>query len=428
MLMASMALLFLAYLLAEERTREITTDSPSGLGLPPPVSDHECSTLDGTPTSADVKELYDVSLTEYDTRIRPRKNQTNCVDVKIRFVLNTIVRLDVTSQILSVRGYFYLEWLDEFLKWNPCDYSGLAYLKFSPTEVWIPKLVIMGAADGKPEIYGGTEKIVVAFSGVAAWIPEGTYSTFCDISIKFYPFETQTCSLTIYSSDERADEVSLDILVGDAVVTSDYFSKNSEWEFMKLSTKRHVRYNTSMIELIFLVRLRPGFILWTTILPLVLLTLLNVCAFLIPIESGEKGSISVTLFMAYGVILAFMSADLPHNSLDVSYFIVYILILLMFSALTVVYTMVESRVYNYVGESSCKVLHLCRSVTQVSPVDSDKTLAALRDKHSVKDLTWKEFLRKLDVAVFFICLMMHITTSVVLFITMSSTDNHEQSK
>lgn len=292
-IMASAELLFPAYVFTRKTVGNLVSGTWPDLimaGLPPPVTEHECQTAENAPTSSAIKELYKTILNNYDTRIRPRENQTDGVEINTTFVLNNIVKLDVTSQILSVRGYFYLKWYDEFLQWNPCEHSGVTYLKFSLEEIWIPILVILKGAGETSAIYKGSDRIVVTSDGIAAWAPEGTYSMFCDINIKFYPLEKQICSLTIYASDESSNEVYLDFIDdGGAVVSLDHFSKNSEWEFIKLSAKREVRYNTSMIDIVFVTKRRPGFILYTTLLPLVLLTVLNICTFLVPIESGEKG-------------------------------------------------------------------------------------------------------------------------------------------
>ena len=375
----------------------------------------ECKPDELTPTSFAIKELYATQLEDYDRRIRPRDNQSKPVVVQTEFFLNSIMSLDVTNQVLSVRGYFYFKWYDEFLQWDPCENSGVTYLKFLVDEVWIPAVAVLNGIDDTKTIQDVSERILVFSNGNAEWVPAGIYNLFCEINIKFYPFEKQSCFFTVYVSDESANEVSLELSDESTLAHPDYFSENSEWELLRLYPRKQTKYGMSMVDIVFVTKRRPGFIIYTTVLPLTILTFMNMCTFLVPIESGEKGSISVTLFMAYGVILTFISSSLPNNSLDVSIFIIYGVGLMMFSLLTVIYTIIQARICAYHGDSVVGCFEICwsRRLSKIFP--KQISIPKLR-----KSLTWKEFLRKIDLVLFTVSLVTHITSSLTLFLFMNA--------
>ena len=71
----------------------------------------------------------------------------------------------------------------------------------------------------------------------------------------------------------------------------------------------------------------------------------NSFAVLIPIESGEKGSVAVTFFLAYGVFVSSVTYELPsisNRTPILSYYIVY---MSFFSGLAMFYSIVETFIY-----------------------------------------------------------------------------------
>ena len=151
-----------------------------------------------------------------------------------------------------------------------------------------------------------------------------------------YPFDKQRCVVNVFVNDAYLTEVVL-VPAVDAVGTQS-FNENTGWKLLGFYSyiSEYIigtRYNVIVIEL----ERRTAFILFTVISPLILLSVLNVCVFLIPIDSCEKASASVTIFLSYGVFVSAIRDELPHNSIDVSYLMFYIEALLLLSVLSVIY-------------------------------------------------------------------------------------------
>ncbi|XP_055954377.1 acetylcholine receptor subunit epsilon-like [Patella vulgata] len=89
--------------------------------------------------------------------------------------------------------------------------------------------------------------------------------------------------------------------------------------------KLSVDSNGTYKQLIFQISLSryPLFYVLTTILPICLLAFLNPVVFLVPAESGEKISLSVSILLAYSVILSALSELLPEVSENISILGVY---------------------------------------------------------------------------------------------------------
>ena len=379
----------------------------------------------------DVRSIYSYLLDGYDTRIRPTANQSKAVIVSVHFALTNILDFQTASQKFDVLGYFVFTWTDEFLTWNSSHYSGVTLMKIPQTQVWTPTIIISKIYAGESKVGHSSDRVAVTSDGRVLWQPEGTYHIICEVKITYYPFDEQTCILTFYVSDESKYEVEL---VADDFggVQTDKFSENSEWKLVEVYAERKIEYGAYIMDVKLVLGRRFEFILFTVIAPLIILSVLNLCVFLVPIESEEKGSFSVTIFLSYGVFVSEISSSLPHNSLNLPYLLIYMLLLLIFSVLTVIYAIIQSRIFTLKAEQPVEFAFLSqfRSKSRITPVQSIAEVTSTGEKESMHALssttdknpmTWREFLRKIDFIAFSIFLVTISFCTTYFFFSMINT-------
>ena len=411
------------------------------------------------PTDSDVRALYTHLLDGYDTRIRPTTNQSKAVVVSVYFALTNILDFQTASQKFDVLGYFFFTWTDEFLKWNISQYSGVGVMKIPQSQIWTPTIIISKIYDGESKVGHVSDRVAVTWDGSVTWQPEGTYHIICEVQITFYPFDQQICVLTFYVSDESLLEVEL---IEDSYggVRTDKFTENSEWKLLEVYAEREVEYGAYIMNVNIALGRRFEFILFTVIAPLIILSVLNLCVFLVPIESEEKGSFSVTIFLSYGVFVSEISSSLPHNSLNLPYLLIYMLLLLIFSVLTVIYAIIQSRIFTLKADQPVNLVCLksfCQwKQTKVTPIQSippnPGCMTAFEMKEKVTpiqsiplepdcktafetkkedpdlkpqpdqgQMTWREFLRKIDFVAFCVFLVIISTCTTYFFFSMINT-------
>ncbi|KAK6187535.1 hypothetical protein SNE40_005537 [Patella caerulea] len=93
----------------------------------------------------------------------------------------------------------------------------------------------------------------------------------------------------------------------------------------------------------------PLFYVLTIILPICLLAVLNPVVFLVPAESGEKISLSVSILLAYSVILSALSELLPEVSDNISILGVYVCIMLCLKVVSVLASVGALSLYHRSG-------------------------------------------------------------------------------
>ena len=65
------------------------------------------------------------SHNNYDKSVRPVKNYTHPIEVKMSVNLIDCHYFDAKNQILDAHMWISYEWTDEFLIWDPSDFNGI---------------------------------------------------------------------------------------------------------------------------------------------------------------------------------------------------------------------------------------------------------------------------------------------------------------
>ncbi|KAK3581066.1 hypothetical protein CHS0354_033852 [Potamilus streckersoni] len=132
-------------------------------------------------------------------------------------------------------------------------------------------------------------KINLDSNGQLIWEPGIVMQTICEISITKYPFDKQHCSL-------RRNKVD----------TTGYYP-NGEWDItdteVRLYSPEDGSYNSGEIlpgaEAVIKLRRKPIFYILSTILPIAMLSVLNLLVFLLPPNTGEKITLAVTVLLSF---------------------------------------------------------------------------------------------------------------------------------
>lgn len=167
-------------------------------------------------------------------------------------------------------------------------------------------------------ISDNTVVIRVAKDGTLQWTPGGVYETQCTTDVTYYPFDTQTCNITLATWGYTSIEINLR---GSKVDTT-YYEASGEWEFSTYSISSSTRAfgSNSLPQISFQLNFqrRPYFQVMNTIIPMILLASLSVFVFQLPPDSGEKMGYSLTTLLAFAVYLTLVSANIPTTSINTS--------------------------------------------------------------------------------------------------------------
>ncbi|KAL3864260.1 hypothetical protein ACJMK2_005961 [Sinanodonta woodiana] len=294
-------------------------------------------------TSGDAKSLLTKLFTTdgYNKAVRPTFDQSLPVNVSIGFFLTSIIDFDSQKEKLTTSGYLTITWNDCYLQWNPSDYNGTSVLFIYQDNMWKPDIALQ---NGVSEFKGlGSSDLLITASndGTVAWWPYAILQSTCKVDITYFPFDIQTCSLKFTAWSYFKTEVQL--TDGSVGVTLTQYEENSAWTVVSSYVDTLQQSSDATVVFTMKLKRKPLFFLLNVIVPVIMLSIMNACVFVLPAKSDEKASFSVTVFLSLAVFLTIVTSTLPQNSDKVSFLGIYLVIMAGLSTLTVILTLFQLR-------------------------------------------------------------------------------------
>ena len=290
----------------------------------------------------DALSLRSDILKEYDKTVRPLLNQADLMHVNITYDIVQIPEIDEVKGTMTVLIQLNYVWIDERIRWNPYQYNNTDVLVLSADSVWKPRLVLISSADPELSLDSSMNTVRYYPDGTAFWYPTSVISVSCVINIEIYPFDTQECPIPFMVMDYFSEELELHAVNREASLK--YYIKNGIWELVK--TESHAFEDELPMYSVYLyVNRKPTFIVIIVIVPIMLLSLMSIMVFLLPPESGERMSYSVTLLLALMVFLTIVSDNIPKTLSPLSILSYFIGLNVLLSAFITLVTILNLRLY-----------------------------------------------------------------------------------
>ncbi|CAF1203807.1 unnamed protein product [Rotaria sp. Silwood1] len=286
-------------------------------------------------------ELYHHLMSNYNKNVRPVRNNSDLVNVKIGLKL---------IQIADV------EWQDFSFIWSPEEFDGVEYIQLPSELIWKPDLVLYNNADGDYQITTRS-KVQVRYDGVVQWNPPMVYKSYCFIDIQYYPFDRQNCTLKFGTWSYHGSLVNLQFLTNNesSVLERGWdledYTPSIEWEILNLRAIRHEKLYACCVE-VFLdltftctVRRKPLFYIVNLIVPCVNISVLAVLVFLLPSDSKKKITLSISILVALLVFYLLLIELIPPTSLVIPLLGKYLLFTIVIVNLSIIITIITLNVH-----------------------------------------------------------------------------------
>ncbi|XP_048775587.2 acetylcholine receptor subunit beta-type unc-29-like [Ostrea edulis] len=250
---------------------------------------------------------------------------------------------------MSSVAYFTFTWTDDRLKWNHMlNYSSVIKAIYSTEDkLFIPPVVVENSVSNLGLISVPTLPIEIKSNGFILWSPGDIYETSCDIDTTFYPFDKQTCIITLTTRGYSKDKLNLEL--GTVPIVWSAYKENGEWTVVTSSswvtTTDRDRIPYSQINFSFTFKRRTAFHLMNTIIPMFLLVSMTCFVFRIPVDAGEKLGYCLTVLLAFAVYLTLISDNIPTTSTHTSYLSIFMNVMLSLGVSSVILTIHIINIY-----------------------------------------------------------------------------------
>lgn len=309
--------------------------------------------IESVNSNPDAKRLYDDLLSNYNRLIRPVSNNTDTVLVKLGLRLSQLIDLNLKDQILTTNVWLEHEWQDHKFKWDPSEYGGVTELYVPSEHIWLPDIVLYNNADGEYVVTTMT-KAILHYTGRVVWTPPAIFKSSCEIDVRYFPFDQQTCFMKFGSWTYDGDQIDLkhinqkndkDNKVEVGIDLREYYP-SVEWDILGVPAERHEKYYPCCAEpypdIFFNITLRRKTLFYTVnlIIPCVGISYLSVLVFYLPADSGEKIALCISILLSQTMFFLLISEIIPSTSLALPLLGKYLLFTMGLVGLSVVITII----------------------------------------------------------------------------------------
>ena len=378
-------------------------------------------------------ELHNELFNEkYNELVLPVRNMDDTVTVFVDFSVQAIEDLDAKHQTFSVSGYLDLSWVNQFLVWNPRNYSGVYEILVKCENIWLPDLLVANLIGDPMDLRPKNKNALLKSTGETVYWIYKFITVACKIRIRYFPFDSQSCDLELQSWWYPSSKLNLTSEASEETISLFLFKESSEWVLESIRVERYEKpEGWGHIRFIFNVRRRHLFHVFNLVLPLVCISLLNLTVFLLPAESGEKITLCISVFLTFAVFLTIITNSFPESSDEISLLSIYVTLQLVYSGTTTFATVFSLRLfyrdrkehiswaYQQLCRLNCQPVVFneskCHQTTgKTTPTDDDKQPSNKEPNASFGDVSWISVSRAFDR----LCVLLSLVWNVILVIAL----------
>ncbi|XP_015990099.2 acetylcholine receptor subunit delta [Rousettus aegyptiacus] len=269
----------------------------------------------------------------YNKELRPAARKEESVEISLALTLSNLISLKEVEETLTTNVWIEHGWTDSRLQWDKEEFGNISILRLPSDMLWLPEIVLENNNDGSFQISFSCN-VLVSASGYVYWLPPAIFRSSCPISVTYFPFDWQNCSLKFSSLKYTAKEITLSLKQDEedgraypvewVIIDPEGFTENGEWEIVHRPARVNVDPSIPLdspgrqdVTFYLIIRRKPLFYVINILVPCVLISFMINLVFYLPADCGEKTSMAISVLLAQSVFLLLISKRLPATSLAI---------------------------------------------------------------------------------------------------------------
>ncbi|KFP36966.1 5-hydroxytryptamine receptor 3A, partial [Chlamydotis macqueenii] len=210
------------------------------------------------------------------------------------------------------------EWKNTFATWDPQDFCNISKVVLPTDTYWSPPIFIFERVNGQNS---NLDYMAVMHNGSFNATQPFQVTLTCSLIILKFPFDTQTCNLSIASFLHPVEDLVMKTRRTPAEMMKDsqsYFLTDGEWKFTNLSiieyTEELDNGHFSVVTYVISMERRPTLYVLNLILPTCALYLLDMAVLFGPISLEEKINFQIAIILGSSMLAVILNNILPTSS------------------------------------------------------------------------------------------------------------------
>lgn len=293
-------------------------------------------------------DLHKLLFENYNPNVLPNKNTSTPIVVNIGLYVVSIDNIDEKRQSMTIRATLGAAWTDEFLTWDPEQYTDVTKINVKNQDIWTPDIALKHTFDRPTDIGQSGGRASIGYKGSVRIWPTKLFTVACKIYIAKFPFDKQTCSYIFVPWTNSANSIMLKSSFTKLDLSG--LSESGAWDIIDTNTEEKIIpfENEPYSYVYFTIKLQRKALyhVINEMVPVMCISLLNIAGFILPSHGGERVTLSISLFLTLAVFLTVVNSSMPESSDEVSALSVYVGLQLFGSAFAVTFTIISLTLFH----------------------------------------------------------------------------------
>ncbi|XP_062584129.1 acetylcholine receptor subunit beta-like 1 [Saccostrea cucullata] len=285
--------------------------------------------------------LFKDVINKMDPAIAPFESADTGISVNVYLNLMGISEVNEKQQTVKGSYWIVLTWTDWRLRWDPNSYRNISAVQMKADKIWSPTSICIFNEIGNEKCFNADEDpVTVSSFGYVSYMKNMESVSQCTIDVTTYPFDSHYCGLWFGNINPTTEYLNFDEKYSGFLL--EYLRPNEVWDVRNTSVLMY-DYNdptTGAVQkqLHFYVHLKRKsfYVVISTLVPVLILSVLNLFCFVVPIDSGEKMGFCMAIFLTFAVFLTIINDSMPKSSEKVPFFTIYLITQLVISGVVVI--------------------------------------------------------------------------------------------
>ncbi|NXI99721.1 5HT3A protein, partial [Psophia crepitans] len=210
------------------------------------------------------------------------------------------------------------EWKNTLATWDPRDFCNISKIVLPTDTYWSPSIFILERVNGENS---NLDYMTITHNGSFSSTQPFQVTLTCSLEILKFPFDIQTCNLSIASFLYPVTDLVIKTKGTPAQMmkaSQSYFLTDGEWKFTNLSI---IEYTEKMddgrfpvVTFVISMERRPTLYILNLILPTCALYLLDMAVLLGPSSLEEKINFQIAIILGSSMLAVILNNILPTSS------------------------------------------------------------------------------------------------------------------
>uniref|UniRef100_A0A914VSF3 Neurotransmitter-gated ion-channel ligand-binding domain-containing protein n=1 Tax=Plectus sambesii TaxID=2011161 RepID=A0A914VSF3_9BILA len=154
-------------------------------------------------------DVYEAITTNYNKNVRPVKNFSGPVVVSVEMLYFNLLFMDQRQETITFTTTMEMIWKDENLSWNAKEFGGTSSILIPSDLLWKPDIIVATGLSIDNITPDEQRYVSVLSDGTVRSITYCLITNECRLSIEAFPFDIQTCNITLESWMHPTDKIAL---------------------------------------------------------------------------------------------------------------------------------------------------------------------------------------------------------------------------